>query len=122
MHASAAAIADPRIPEDNERGEWIIVALDGTWHRPLTTYELALLQSFPQYMPDGRPFQLVGCADAKAREYIGNAVPPDSAEEMGNVIILLAAAKAEAGVTLEFTHEEVWVIPQGERPEATILH
>ncbi|MFC6546841.1 hypothetical protein ACFQBN_09145 [Cohnella cellulosilytica] len=98
VHASAAAVADPRpVPADNEQGIWMIIAQDGTWHRPLTTYELAMLQSFPQFLPDGRPFQLEGCSDAKAREYIGNAVPRDAAEEMGNVV-LLAGAEADAGI------------------------
>lgn len=110
VHASAAAVADPRIPEDTERGVWIIIAPDGTWHRPFTTFENAMLQSFPRYLPDGRPFQLVGCTDAKAREYIGNAVPPEAAEEMGNVV-LLAAAQAEANDIFSLSWEEVWVKP-----------
>ncbi|MBB6632789.1 DNA cytosine methyltransferase [Cohnella thailandensis] len=111
VHAGAAAVADPRpIPADNDRGVWIIRTLDGTWHRPLTTFELAMLQSFPQYLPDGRPFQLEGCSDAKAREYIGNAVPRDAAEQMGNVI-LLAGAMAEAQETFRLSWDEVWVAP-----------
>lgn len=113
VHASAAAIADPRIPADNEQGTWVIIAQDGTWHRPLTTYELAMLQSFPTHLPDGRPFQLEGCSDAKAREYIGNAVPCGAAEQMGNVI-LAAAAEAEAGLTFELSWNPVWVMPQDE--------
>lgn len=113
VHSAAAAVADPRIPADNESGVWMIIAQDGTWHRPLTTYELAMLQSFPRFLPDGRPFQLEGCSDAKAREYIGNAVPRDAAEQMGNVI-LLAAAEAEAGVTFQLSWNQVWVAPQSE--------
>ncbi|MBQ4899335.1 DNA cytosine methyltransferase [Paenibacillus sp. Marseille-P2973] len=113
IHASAAAIADPRIPEDNEQGVWMIIAQDGTWHRPLTTYELAMLQNFPTHLPDGRPFQLEGCSDAKAREYIGNAVPRAAEEEMGNVI-LLAAAEAEAGISFSFSWNPVWVAPESE--------
>jgi site-specific DNA-cytosine methylase len=110
IHASAAAVADPRIPEDRESGVWVIIAEDGTWHRPLTTYELAMLQGFPTHLPDGRPFQLEGCSDAKAREYIGNAVPPAAAEAMGNVI-LTAIAKAEADIHFELSYEEIWVNP-----------
>jgi site-specific DNA-cytosine methylase len=122
VYAAASAVSDPRpIPDDKDAGVWILIAEDGTWHRPLTTYELAMLQSFPTHLPDGRPFQLEGCADAKAREYIGNAVPADAAEAMGNVI-LIAAAKAEQGITFEFGHEDIWVLPQGEQPEITILH
>ncbi|WP_274362726.1 DNA cytosine methyltransferase [Paenibacillus thermotolerans] len=121
IHASAAAVADPRIPDDKESGVWVIIAEDGTWHRPLTTFELAMLQGFPTHLPDGRPFQLEGCSDAKAREYIGNAVPVQSATAMGNVI-LIAMANAEAGISFEFSFQDVWVLPQWERPEITILH
>ncbi|WP_019420162.1 DNA cytosine methyltransferase [Paenibacillus sp. OSY-SE] len=111
IHSGATAVADPRFPADTERGVFIIIAEDGTWHRPLTTFELAMIQTFPQFLPDGRPFQLEGCSDAKAREYIGNAVPPDAAEAMGNVI-LLAAAQAEAQDTFMLTWEAVWVSPE----------
>ncbi|TVX85648.1 DNA cytosine methyltransferase [Paenibacillus agilis] len=120
VHAAAAAVADPRIPADNEQGVWIIIAQDGTWHRPLTTYELAMLQSFPTHLPDGRPFQLVGCSDAKAREYIGNAVPRDAAIEMGNVV-LLAIAHAEAGIGFEMTWNQVWIAPL-EEIESVVVH
>ncbi|WP_233476565.1 DNA cytosine methyltransferase [Paenibacillus sonchi] len=123
VHAAAAAVADPRIPADNEQGVWMIIAQDGTWHRPLTTYELAMLQSFPSHLPDGRPFQLEGCTDAKAREYLGNAVPMDAEEEMGNTL-LLAAAEAEAGLGFSLSWNEVWVSPE-KSPEieyATIIH
>jgi hypothetical protein len=60
-------------------------------------------------LPDGRPFQLEGCSDAKAREYIGNAVPPDAMEAMGNVL-LSAMAMAEIDHEEFFlSHDEVWV-------------
>lgn len=116
IHAAAVAVADPRIPEDHERGVWPILSLDHTWHRPLTTYESAMIQSFATHLPDGRPFQLEGCSDAKAREYIGNAVPPDAQEEMGNVI-LLAAAEAEAGINFQLSWSKVWVSPMPLYPE-----
>lgn len=110
IHASAAAVADPRIPGDRESGVWVIIAEDGTWHRPLTTYELAMLQGFDTHLKDGRPFQLENCNDAKAREYIGNAVPKQSATAMGNVI-LIALASAEQGLNFELSWEQVWVTP-----------
>ncbi|MBJ6361557.1 DNA cytosine methyltransferase [Paenibacillus sp. GCM10012307] len=117
VHAGAAAIADPRpIPKDNEKGIWTIISLDGTWHRPMTTYELAMLQSFPTHLPDGRPFQLEGCTDAKAREYIGNAVPRDSSIEMGNMF-LLAAAEAEAQINFSLSWDPIWVAPEEEYTE-----
>ena len=41
-------VADPRPLRLEELGEApLIVSLDGTWHRPLTTLELAALQGFP---------------------------------------------------------------------------
>lgn len=119
IHASAAAVADPRVPEDRESGTWIIIAPDGTRHRPLTTYECAMLQGFDTHMPDGRPFQLEGCSDAKAREYIGNAVPPAAAEAMGNVI-LIAIANAEAGVSFEMSWQDVWVLPEEDQIPAMV--
>jgi site-specific DNA-cytosine methylase len=121
VHAGSSAVADPReFPEDKDRGTWILIAEDGTWHRPLTTFELAMLQSFPRYLPDGRPFQLKGCKDSKAREYIGNAYPPDAAEEAVKVI-LLAAAKAAEGITFEFSHDDIWVMPEQESSSYAIL-
>lgn len=119
VHSGSAALADPRIPADTDRGAWVLIAEDGTWHRPLTTYELAMLQSFPRYLPDGRPFQLEGCSDAKAREYIGNAVPCDAAKAMGNVI-LLAAAQAEAGETFSMSWDTIWVAPVEEKQPALV--
>jgi site-specific DNA-cytosine methylase len=110
VHSGATAIADPRIPKYTERCVMVIIALDGTWHRPLTTLELAALQGFPMRMSDGKPFQLEGCSDAKAREYVGNAVPPDAAEGMANVI-LMAMVMSEAGESFIFTHQDVWVTP-----------
>ncbi|WP_411347023.1 hypothetical protein [Paenibacillus sp. WLX2291] len=70
-----------------------------------------MLQSFPTHLPDGRPFQLEGCSDQKAREYIGNAVPREAQEEMGNVL-LLAAAEADANVGFTLSWQPVWVAPE----------
>ena len=39
------SVADPRMPAANEKTVAVIRALDGTWHRPFTTLELAVLQS-----------------------------------------------------------------------------
>ncbi|MFC5528419.1 DNA cytosine methyltransferase [Cohnella yongneupensis] len=122
IHSGAFAVADPRpFPEDKDRGVWTIISEDGTVHRPLTTYELAMLQGFPTHLPDGRPFQLEGCSDAKAREYIGNAVPPPSAQAMGNEI-LLAAAQAEVGESFSLSWNEVWVAPIIDELAEAVLH
>jgi len=112
----AAAVADPRIPGDSDRGVWIIIAEDGTWHRPLTTLELAALQGFPVVMPDGRPLTLAGKSDARWRERIGNAVPPPAAgaiAEQALLMLLRSAARVwEASAT------PVWVHPTEQPVEA----
>ena len=85
--AGSTLVADPRTPEENENGIWIIIAEDGTWHRPLTTFELAMLQGFPSTYADGSPLCLSGKSDARWREHIGNAVPPPAALAMGTVLL-----------------------------------
>ena len=115
IHSGTNAVADPRIPADNETGAYIIIALDGTWHRPLTTLELAVLQGMEPTMPDGSPLVLAGKSDARHRERIGNMVPTKSARAMGEEILtsLLVAAAGEwvLGCT------GVWVSGQNEAPE-----
>lgn len=109
IHAGSVAVADPRIPEDNEQGVWIIIAEDGTWHRPLTTWELLALQGFPVYMPDGSPVVLAGKSDARWRERIGNAVPPPAARAIGEQI--LRALVLSAHNTWELSATPIWVRP-----------
>lgn len=110
IHAGTSAVADPRIPADTEAGVYVIIAEDGTWHRPLTTLELAALQSIPLTMPDGSPLVLAGKSDARWREAIGNAVPPDAAKAMGNqVLVAWMASKLGEGFTL--SQDIVWVKP-----------
>lgn len=86
VHTGAAAVADVRIPEQGEAGRWVIISEDGTWHRPLTTLELAALQDFPVEI-DGRPLQLAGNSEGRWRERIGNAVPVGAAEGMANAVL-----------------------------------
>jgi site-specific DNA-cytosine methylase len=113
VHSGTAAIADPRIPGDTEAGTWIIIAEDGTWHRPLTTLELAALQSFPVVMADGSPLTLAGKSDARWREAIGNAVPPDAAQAIAEQIMpSLMASKMDEwfmsanGIWVSGSHHE----------------
>ena len=85
----------------------LIVALDGTWHRPFTTLELAALQGFPwQALAYGGG--LWGDADARHRERIGNAVPPPAAAAVASVMGR-AILQARAGVTFQLSAEPVWV-------------
>ena len=82
-----------------------IQALDGTWHRPFTTLELAALQSL--FDPEER-FELDGLSDQAWRERIGNAVPSDAAKAIGEVMgttLLLAMS----GETFMLSAQPIWV-------------
>jgi len=110
VHAQgAAAVADPRLPRDTENGAWVIIAEDGTWHRPLTTFELAVLQGFPTHMPDGSPLQLVGKSQARARERIGNAVPIPAAQAIAEQMLLSLMATTERQWLWSLYGTAVWV-------------
>lgn len=114
IQAGAQSVADPRIPEDNERPDPppVIIALDGTWHRPLTTLELAALQGFPLRLKDGRPLVLAGKSDAKWRERIGNAVPPETARVIAEQIALALLVSQAGEWVLGGT--DIWVKPKTE--------
>lgn len=114
IHAGSSAVADPRVPEDSESGVFVIIAEDGAWHRPLTTLELAALQSIPLTMPDGSPLVLAGKSDARWREAIGNAVPPDAAKAMGNQI-LVAWMAGRLGWEWQLSSQEIWVAPKNDQ-------
>lgn len=110
IHAGTSAVADPRIPKDTDSGVYIIMAEDRTWHRPLTTLELAALQTLPLILPDGRPLTLAGNSDARWREAIGNLVPPDAAKNMGNQM-LIAWMAGILGWEWQLSNQKIWVSP-----------
>jgi hypothetical protein len=102
------SVADPRIdalPAPDQKTVAIIRALDGTWHRPFTTLELAALQSLIE--PE-EYLLLDGMSDSVWREHIGNLVPPDAAtaiaEVMGTTLLL-----AGAGETFVLNATPIWV-------------
>jgi site-specific DNA-cytosine methylase len=126
----ASVVADPRpvsgfspaiesLPAPNDKLVARIQSLDGTWHRPFTTLELAALQSFidpEEYFAAGGPaeqgerFVLAGSSDQRWREGIGNAVPRKSAKAIGTVMgqtILLA----RNGETFVLGSTPIWVRP-----------
>lgn len=101
------SVADPRMPAANDRLTCVIRALDGTWHRPFTTLELAALQSL---VDPEEQLELDGLSDQAWRERIGNAVPPAAAQAIADVMgttLLLA----EAGETFMLSSTPVWVRP-----------
>ena len=87
-----------------------IESLDGTWHRPYTTLELAALQGFPVLDEDGGGLLLFGKNDERWRERIGNAVPPPTATAIGNVM-LDVLLRAELQAQTELPINPVWVKP-----------
>jgi len=101
------SVADPRMPVANERLTCVIRSLDGTWHRPFTTLELAALQSL---VDPEEQLVLDGLSDSDWRERIGNAVPPAAAEAIAGVMgtTLLLAAQGE---TFMLSNMPVWVRP-----------
>ena len=104
-------VADPRgLPAADDRPDPppLIVALDQTWHRPLTTLELALLQGYPLHLPDGQLLSFAGKADATWREQIGNSVPPPTAEAIAGVIAE-AMLGDHVGETFTLRAEGIWV-------------
>ncbi|TFW71486.1 DNA cytosine methyltransferase [Methylotenera oryzisoli] len=101
------SVADPRIPESNDKVIAIIQSMDGTWHRPFTTLELAALQGL---IDPEEQLQLDGLNDMSWRERIGNAVPPPAAQavasEMFRTLLL-----SWAGETFQLSAAPVWVQP-----------
>lgn len=79
---------------------------DGTWHRPLTTLELAALQGLPTTI-DGAPLQLAGKSAAAHRERIGNAVPVGAARAIAEQMLRTLIAGALGMFRL--SNELVWV-------------
>jgi len=112
VHNGAAAVADPRLPLPSDRPDPppVIIAMDGTWHRPLTTLELAALQGIPTRLEDGSPLRLAGRSDGTWRTRIGNAVPPPAAQAIAEQL-LLALLQAEAGDTFALASTDRWVRP-----------
>lgn len=113
----AFAVADPRFP--GRLGCPVIIAEDGTWHRPLTTLELAALQGLPMRV-NGKPLVLATMpslgkkrrrAPSNWRERIGNAVPVQAAAAIGESI--LTALLASALGTWMLSNDGIWVRKDG---------
>jgi hypothetical protein len=119
------SLADPRlmpvaapmtIPNDNDRGVWVIESPWNCWHRPLTTLELAALQGFPTVLEDGSPLVLAGTSDRRWRERIGNAVPPPTmAAILGQAALSLLASDLQEMVP-DIHQSGIWVEPETDEP------
>ncbi len=99
------SVADPRLPEASDQLACVIRALDGTWHRPFTTLELAALQGLVD--PD-EVLMLDGASHTTWREHIGNMVPPPAAQAIAGVMGT-ALLLAWAGQTFTLGMTPIWV-------------
>jgi site-specific DNA-cytosine methylase len=114
-----ASVADPRrvsingeLDLANPQPTYIIIrAADGTWHRPLTTLELAALQGFPT-RHRGEWLVLDGASHKAWRQRIGNAVPPPAAEaiarECRKTLEAARAGRLHFGSTPTWVSGEQW--------------
>lgn len=84
----------------------VIIAEDGTWHRPLTALECAVLQGFPATI-DGAPLVLEGSSSAR-RVKIGDAVPPPTARRIAEQMLHTLAYAAVGSFALS-SGGSVWV-------------
>lgn len=110
-----AGVQDPRMPElvgpeidlSSKRPVYLIIcAADGTWHRPLTTLELAALQSLPVWHRGG--WLVLPGNDGTRRQLIGNMIPPKAAKVIGSACAVALAA-ARDGRTFMLSSEDIWV-------------
>ena len=100
-------VADPRLPESDDKLVAVIRSLDNTWHRPFTTLELAALQSLVD--PDDL-FDLDGTSDSAKRERIGNAVPPMAAQAIAD-LMCQTLLMVRSGQTFALSATPIWVQP-----------
>lgn len=101
-----ASIADPRGAPVNVP---VIIAADGTWHRPLTTFELAALQDFPLVVR-GEPLLLREFTHSSARTRIGNAIPRRSMTRIAEKMLIALTESAMGAFSL--SSDSVWVAPE----------
>lgn len=95
------SVADPRRAPPP-----IIIAEDGTWHRPISILEKAALQSIPTTI-NGKPLVLAGTSTGAWSERIGNAIPVDAGKAIGGSC--LKALLASKLGTWFLSDEGIWV-------------
>lgn len=124
LWAGFAAVADPRVPQnpalpvrlfltDLDAPPPFVPVIpgrgDGSWHRPLTLLERAVLQGLPAVV-DGEPLHLEGPLSLVS-EHIGNAVPVQAAEAIAGEMLRTLAVAAAGAFMLSGT-SAVWVRPR----------
>lgn len=101
----AALLLDTTAPDPPP----LIIAEDGTWHRPVTTFELGALQTLPVFDGAGNPLVLDGHSQSDWRMRIGNMVPPAAARAIAKAM-LRSLLRADAGEGWKLSDGgDVWV-------------
>ena len=112
-----AAVADPRFsePAEVDSVDWsskrpadrppVMIARDGTWHRPLTLLDLAALQGLPARL-NGAPLDMAGTL-SQVRTHLGNAVPVGAAKAIAEKM-LVTLCGADSGA-FSLSNDSVWV-------------
>ncbi len=90
----------------------VIIAEDGSWHRPMTPLELAALQGYPATM-HGEPIRFEG-GRTLVVEHIGNSVPPPAARAVAERMLFALVESAVDTFALG-GGLEVWVEPEALR-------
>jgi hypothetical protein len=88
----------------------VIVAEDGTWHRPMTALELAALQSYPLRLRDGSQLAFAG-GRTLVLEHIGNSVPPAAARAIADQLLVALLEASMGAFSLQGGSTPVWVVP-----------
>lgn len=88
----------------------VMISADGTWHRPLTTLELARLQGLP-WMHNGAPLKFSG-GSTDNRTCIGNMVPPPTAKAIIMQMLLSVLAADSGCFYLDSGGAGVWCKPE----------
>jgi site-specific DNA-cytosine methylase len=106
-------LVGPPIRDWDEICYLVIQAPDGSWHRPLTDLELAVLQSLPAYV-GGEMLALRG-PSGKRREHIGNMLPTAAAQAIAREC--RATLDAASGGFRLVGNGNVWVREHEYQPE-----
>lgn len=105
------SVADPRLeaclPALADRLVCVIIARDGTWHRPFTCLDLAAIQGLVD-PDDPLGFHLEGNSESAKREWVGNCIPPMAAQAIGEEA-LRTLLMASHGETFRLNDTPIWV-------------
>lgn len=88
----------------------VLISADGTWHRPLTTLELGVLQGL-EWKHRGRPLDFGG-GSTKQRELIGNMVPSPVGEAMALQMLVAGLASEQGCYFMAGGGGGLWVRPE----------